>query len=153
MADIGRATQKWAQRSAAASGDYRTGVQGKGSKWLSNTVGAQNLWQQRIQEAATSGSWQAGVQSAGAGGWEQAAASKGAQNYGPGVSNPLSQQKYSQNFGPVLSAINGAVSGLGPRGAPMSAENMARAQAIWQAAHSASQSRKGGSYSTTSYGY
>lgn len=138
MVDIGRATSKWSANAARAGPDYRAGISGKGSMWLSNAIAAEPLWATRIQEAIAGGWRSAGLSRAGAGGWEQAAASKGATNYVTGVQNPLSSQKYNSNFGPILSAIQAAAAALPPRGAPMSPENLARAQAIWQAAHAAS---------------
>lgn len=137
MVDITRATAKWATNAGNAGSDYRTGVQGKGQIWLSNSVASESNWAARIQEAISRGARSSGIQRAGAAGWEQAATSKGATNYVEGVKNPLSQQKYNKKFAPILAAIQAAKATLPPRGAPMSAENMARAQHIWNAAHGA----------------
>lgn len=144
MVDIGRATSKWAQNAARAGPDYQAGVQGKGSKWLNNAVAGEQLYGQRIQEAVSQGRRAAGIQRAGATAWEQGAIQKGAANFQTGVASPVAQQKYTQNFGPVLSAIQSAAQALPPRGPPMSAQNLQRAQAIWAAANQAAAARRGG---------
>jgi hypothetical protein len=100
-----------------------------------------------MQEVIAQGSRAAGIQRVGGNAWEQAALSKGTQNYTSGVANPISQQKYNQNFAPILSAIASAVQTLPPRGAPMSAENRARIDHILNAVHQAAQARKAGGVS------
>jgi len=147
--DIGRASSKWQTNAANAQADYRAGVQGKGGKWQSNAAAAEGLWAQRIQEAIASGSRVAGINAVGGTNWEQATINKGSANYLTGVRDPMSVAKYQQNFGPILSAIASAVQALPPRGPPMSAENLQRAQAIWQAVHNAAQARRGGGVTPT----
>jgi len=117
--------RKWQERASAAAEDYRLGVQGKGSKWLSNTVAAFDRWAKGVQDAIANRTFVGGVQAAGAAKWETRAVEKGATNYPVGIRTAV--EEYRKKMAEVLEVIRGiTLPERGPRGDPRNIERVAK---------------------------
>lgn len=128
---IAEIASKWAQRAQAASGDYTKGVESTQKDWSQLTANASNAWQTGVTQAASRGSFTKGVRAAGTSKWRDAAKTKGAQRYGPGVS--VAEPDFQNGFAPYAQTI--ASLSLPQRQAKGSPANYDRVRAIGTALH------------------
>ncbi len=133
MKTASQSSQKFVERAGAAAGDYVTGAQSTSKDQAQLAVAAKSIWQQALTASFSRGSFEKGLAASGKNGWLAGITSKGAANYGTGVS--ASAAKYATNSGKYDTARNAAASL--PRGAKGSAGNLARVSAVVNALHSA----------------
>jgi len=117
---------KFARNATAAAGDYKSGVEGAGGDWETNTANSEENYQQGVNAAMARKSFGKGVRSAGAGKYVDRASKMGSQRYGPGVQN--AQGDWAKGFAPVAQVI--ASVSLPPRGPKRSPANQQRANAM-----------------------
>jgi hypothetical protein len=122
----GRAAERWSRRAAAASGDYRSGVEQTSRSWASAAGAAKQTWQQGVTAAAGRDAYGKGVAKAGDARWKRNTIEKGPDRFAQGVQ--VAAGDFAQAIGPVLETI-GRVD-LPPRGPRGSAGNYNRVQAI-----------------------
>lgn len=129
--DISTITGKWSNRAQAAAPDYTAGVKATQKDWAANTAASADSWQQGVTSAAADGRFAKGASAAGTDKWRNAAATKGAQRFGPGVASGSSA--YSTGFTPFLAVIqNTQLPPRSPRGSP---NNIQRVTALASALH------------------
>jgi hypothetical protein len=126
-----RAAERWARRSANASGDYTDGVNMTPRSWAAASTAAAASYKAGVQTAATAGRYEKGIQKAGDAKWKRKASAVGPTRYAEGVG--AAQGDYGTAVGPVLDVI-GRVD-LPPRGPVGSAGNLARVAVIANALH------------------
>lgn len=122
---------KWANRSAAASGEYAQGVASPRRSWSAATEAAADVHAQAMQEAIAEGRFAKGVRKASDAAWSQGVQNKGRTRYSQGVT--VAQNKYSSGFAPFAAAL-GAVT-LSPRGPK--GQNYGRTQEVGEALRAA----------------
>lgn len=125
--------KKWASRSAAAAPDYKSGVANPRRSWAQSTADAQDAYVAGVTEAASRGSFAAGVQAAGDSKWQRKSQTVGAQRFASGVQ--AAQQDYETGFAPYKQVIENVV--LPPKGPKGSPGNYARSQAVGEALRAA----------------
>lgn len=124
-----RVVRRWTHRASSAGADYQEGTTGKGQKWASQAMAAENNYIQGVTTAAQQKRYSRGIQRAGASAYESGVAEKGVQRYPTGIS--ASQDKYQKRISEVLSTISGVQ--LPPKGPKGSPQNYQRVQAVGQA--------------------
>lgn len=126
---------RWATRSQGASQDYVTGAQNTQKDQSANAIAAKAIYASQVQAAITRDAYAKGLQASGKAGWLAGITSKGASNYGTGVTSSAAVSKYTANSGKFDAARNAAASlARGPKG---SAGNLARVAAVTNALHAA----------------
>lgn len=111
------AAKKWTTRAGAASGDYSNGVKDAGAKWQEKTAASGKSYSAGVNNAIANGSFEKGVNRAGAGRYAAQASTLGAQRFAGGVA--AATGTYAQRIAPVLSAIQDAANTAplrGPKG-------------------------------------
>lgn len=94
---------RYARRAAAASGDYKDGVERTSKSWqAAASAGAKN-YVQGVQEAAGRGAFEKGVAAAGDAKWKKMAMEKGPGRYAEGVQT--GQDEYQRGVAPFLEVI------------------------------------------------
>jgi hypothetical protein len=91
---------KWVARSSAAAQDYAQGVARTDKDPTALAVQAGARYLANVQAAYASGKWARSLQRVGKAGWQQAVASKGAANFGTGVS--AARDRVAAAFAPLL---------------------------------------------------
>jgi hypothetical protein len=131
--DLARSAQKWAERTAAASGDYTAGVQNPKVDWGTATAAANETYKQGVTKAANENRFQRGVQKAGTQKWQHGAASKGASRFAQGVA--IAQPDYTAGFEPYARVIeNTTLPPRKPKGDPANIQRVAALAAALSAA-------------------
>ncbi len=130
-------SQKYADRSSAATGDFIQGAQSTSKDQAAAAIAASAIYAQATQAAITSGSYAKGLQRSGKAGWLKGITEKGANRYGEGVS--AAAPKYAENSGAFDSARNAAASA--PRGIKGSPQNLARVATVVKALMDAKKNR------------
>lgn len=111
---IGTVTTKWQQRAAAATNEYRTGVQGAGQDWQTGVDNAEDDWVAGVNSAAGAHAYKNNVGGK-AGHYVDKAVNLGAGRYGPGVQ--AATGAFTTGMGKVLGVISGiTLPGRGPTG-------------------------------------
>lgn len=123
--------QKWANRSAAASGEYAAGVSSPRRPWAEATIAAADVHAQAMTEAIAEGRFAKGVQKATNSAWSSGVSNKGRTRYSQGVA--VSQNAYQSGFAPYAAALGGLT--LEPRGPK--GTNYGRVQAVGEALRAA----------------
>lgn len=129
----GDAAAKFANRGAAAQGDYKNGLVGSGQAWQGNTAAAGDNYAAGVQQAITRGAFTKGVNKSGGAYFEQRATTIGANRYADGVRN--GQQNYQDGVQPYLDTLSKV--NLTPRGPKGDPRNMQRATEVAQALRAA----------------
>lgn len=101
--DVSTVLSKWKQRAGAAAQDYATGVANTDKDPTQLAIAAIPRMRARVLEAIDSGKVANGLRAVGKGGWQQAVATKGVQNYSAGVN--AADEKFTRAFGPLLQYI------------------------------------------------
>jgi hypothetical protein len=122
----GRAAERWSRRAAAASGDYRIGIETTGRSWQAAATAAKQSWQQGVTAAAGRDGYAKGISKAGDSRWKRNSIEKGPDRFAQGVQ--VASGDFATAIAPVLETI-GRVD-LPPRGPRGSAGNYSRVQAI-----------------------
>lgn len=129
--DISSIASKWSSRAQAAAPDYTAGVKATQKDWAGLTAAATDAWGAGVSQAVSDGRFTKGVTAAGTDKWRTAAATKGAQRYGPGVQ--AGQASYVTGFTPMLAVIQAQT--LPPRSPRGSPNNIQRVSQIDAALH------------------
>jgi hypothetical protein len=120
--------EKWANRSAGAASEYRTGVE-RADGWASATMAGKENYVQGVQQAISRGAFEKGVRDAGDERYKSGATGKGADRYAGGIA--AGKDRYRGGVAEYLSFIgNLTLPKRGPRGSP---ENSQRSTFIQQA--------------------
>lgn len=135
-----QAADKWAQKAGAAAGDYKQGIMGVTQAPGAQAVQAQQVMVQNWNNAINSGQWAARTGAVSLSSWQQAASTKGAQNFATGVA--AGKNKYvaaAQYYLPVAQAVHEAVKAIPRDGG---AGSLARVQLAMDAFKQAKQNRR-----------
>lgn len=131
--DMARITEKWQRASASAQPEYEAGIKNPKADWMTQTVAAEKNYNAGVQAAIGRGAFGKGVRSAGSGGWQAGALSKGLARWAQGIS--LSLDKYVKGFEPYRQVIaSTTLPARGPKGDPA---NINRVAVIAKALHDA----------------
>ena len=104
---------KWARNAGQAQQDYQLGIQNTDVDPTALAIAAIPRALQRYTEAVNSGKMANGLRRVGKAGWQQAALSKGVQNYATGVA--ASVDKFQSRIAPVLafeSTLQGRINSM-----------------------------------------
>jgi len=134
---VGRVAEKWARRSASASGEYQTGVEQTPASWAAASTAAEKNYVAGVTAAASAGRFGKGVNKAGDAKWKKNAVEKGPTRYAQGVG--VAQGDYASQVGPFLEVISRT--DLPPRGPVGADQNYMRVNAIGKALRAAKTSR------------
>jgi hypothetical protein len=116
---------KWSTRAQAAGQAYKDGVSAS-TDWATNTAQSAGNWATGVQQAASDGRFEKGVNAAGNATWQSGAINKGAGRYGPGVG--LAKDKFSSGFSKFAQALtNATLPARFPKGDP---QNVNRVQTV-----------------------
>ncbi len=127
--DPGAVAQKWATRTASASGDYTKGIENPKKDWAANTERAGPNYQAAVQAGNIGQKFQYGVRKAGNQKWQQNAKTLGSQRFSAGVQNAAPNM--GAGIAPFLSTIAGlTLPDRQPRGNPA---NYERSRAVGNA--------------------
>jgi len=126
MRDLGTLATKFVQRAGAASGDYKTGVEGAGAAWEQGATNGEANYEQGVQAAISRKAFGKGIRGAGQGKYVKNASGLGPGRYTTGVAN--AKDAWAQGFAPVAQVIQGLT--LPPKGPKRSPQNMARANMV-----------------------
>lgn len=129
VTSAGKAAERWARRSANASGDYEDGVRTTPRSWAAASSAAEQSYKTGVTAAAGAGMYGKGVQKAGDARWKKRTAEVGPMRYAQGVG--AAQQEYGTAVGPVLDLIGRT--DLPPRGPVGSEGNYQRATVMAKA--------------------
>ena len=127
--EVAAIASKWATVTPQRVGDYNEGVANPKKDWKTATAAASETFKQAMQQVIAQDLFKKGVARSSTEVWQEAAGTKGAQRWGPGVQ--LAESKYATNFAPYRDAIARVT--LPPRFARRDPRNMARMQAVVKA--------------------
>lgn len=126
-------SEKWRQRSSAATDEYRQGVENPRTSWESATVSAQQNYQDGVTQAIAQGRFVSGVREAGDSKWQRNAIEKGVPRFATGIG--AGREDYERGISQVLDVISRV--DLPPRGVRGSPQNIERVAAVALALHEA----------------
>lgn len=121
-----QSAEKFVSRAGVASGDYAKGAQESTKDQAALAIAAKALYLAGVQEAATKGRFEKGLQKSGKSGWLNGVLAKGQNRFAEGVS--ASSAKYATESARFDTARNAAASL--PRGLKGSETNFARSKAV-----------------------
>lgn len=101
------AGEKFTRRAGAATEDYRAGVNDPRADWAGQTAAAEGTYNDGVTQAIQRKAFGQGVRKAGTAKWQEKAAGKGADRFGPGVQAAGSD--YEKGVAPytaVLQSLN-----------------------------------------------
>jgi len=124
--DAASASQKFAQRGAAAASDYAAGVQAAGQDWQANAAASADNYAAAVQEAIGRNAFQRGIQQAGADKFARKASTVGAQRFPQGVRD--AQGDWATAAEPFLQTIRNVT--LPPRRPKGDPTNIDRVRAV-----------------------
>lgn len=124
--DVGTLSAKYVARAQAAVPDYKAGVASPRRSQSQSAIAAAGTWSQAVQQAATNGSYQKGLQASGDAKWQANSTNKGGVRYGPGVA--AAQQSWASGVQPYLQTLSNLT--LPPRGVRGSPQNIQRVSAV-----------------------
>lgn len=119
------ASNDWVQKAQASVNKYKTKVASSGQRWQEATSNSGQIWAAEVQKAVANGRFESGIAGK-ANDYQQMASTKGAQNYGGGIT--AGQNKYANKIAKVLSVIQGGQ--LPPPGPRNSPQQYARSQYV-----------------------
>lgn len=115
--------QRWANRTAAATGDYQAGIASPRASWQQQTIAAKDAHKAAVTAALADDRFAKGVAKAGDGKWQRNAAGKGAERFGPGAAAGI--QDYETGVQKYLGVIeNTVLPPRGPKGDPRNIERV-----------------------------
>ena len=118
---------KWANRSSAAQGEYKKGVQSPRRSWSSAAAASETNFEAGIAAAISRKAYGKGVSEAGDGAWTKGANEKGASRFSQGVLG--AQNEYQKGFSPYADVLRSlSLTPRGPKGT-----NYGRSQAVGEA--------------------
>ena len=131
MKDVGTIAAKFASRAAAASPEYKSGVDSTTADWAALTAAAQPNYEAGVADAISRKAFGKGVTAAGTAKWKDKASNIGAARYGQGVSGaaPAYQAGFAKSA-QILTSL--ALPPRAPRGSPA---NIERVRAVADALH------------------
>src|SRR6266481_6168743 len=113
----GNGAERWANRTAAATGDYQAGVASPRTSWQAATTAAADAHKAATTQALAEGRFAKGVARAGDGKWSRNAQGKGAERFGPGAAAGV--EDYRNGVAPFLQVIESTpLPPRGPKGDP-----------------------------------
>lgn len=134
MKPVSDIAAKFVRRAQAAGPDYQAGVQNPTKDWATEAAGAENNYNQGVQEAIGRSAFGKGVKEAGSGKWQEKAKTLGVQRYPTGVAQ--AGPDFIKGFAPIADALSRLV--LPPRGPKGAPQNLQRVAAENAAAREAS---------------
>lgn len=120
---------KWARRTSNAGEEYKNGVMAPRVPWKAATQAAVAAHTAGVQQAITEKRFEKGVAATAESTWQNAAASKGADRFGPGVA--AAEGDYQKGVAPYLAVIESTQ--LPPRGPKGDPKNYERVKAMGMA--------------------
>jgi hypothetical protein len=121
--------EKFKARAAAASEDYKRGVQGAGQRWADGAAGAEEAWRAGTQEAISQGRFTKGIRAAGSQKYQERAATLGPERFRRGVE--VGAPEWGKNFSPFAQALAAHVpSPKGMRGSDQNAQRSIEVQRL-----------------------
>lgn len=121
------ATAKWKEAISRVPAAYKKGVEST-TNFVEKAVAAEDVWAQRVQEAAAKQARAAGLRKISDADWKNAAANKGAARIGTGMA--AAESKFNRGITEVISVLQGT--SLPPRTAdPI--QNVERVKAVVEA--------------------
>ncbi|TXH51707.1 MAG: hypothetical protein E6Q97_17775 [Desulfurellales bacterium] len=123
------ATDKWNRRTAAASADYKAGVENSPNNWEQNTVAAAAAHKAGTEAALREGRFEKGVKKSGGNYYKMRAATIGADRFSSGVE--AGKANYEEGVKPYLETI--ASTNLPPRGPKGDPRNYDRVKVMGEA--------------------
>lgn len=130
---VDKATQKWRDRVAVASGDYADGVANPRRPWKASTLEAEPRFEAGVQVAIREKRFGKGVSASTDEKWKSKAADLGTRRFPEGVA--AAEPDYRAGMGKVISAIEGVT--LPPRYPAGDPRNYERVKAIGEAVRKA----------------
>ena len=128
---VGVISELWGKRTSTALPEYLANAQGAGNVWLTNSIAATPNFGAAIRAGNIEARHAAGIQRAGAGGYNQGIATKGKDRFAEG--SRLGVAKYGSRVTPFLSTIASlTLSPRRPRGDP---SNNVRVNEVTSALH------------------
>jgi len=134
---VSRVAEKWARRSASASGEYEDGVRSTQRSWAAAAGAAEKNYVAGVTAAAGAGRFGKGVTKAGDAKWKKNAVEKGPTRYAQGVG--VAMADYAGQVGPYLEVIGRT--DLPMRGPVGSEANYGRVATIGKALRAAKMAR------------
>lgn len=131
--------QKWKARTAAAQGDYASGVANPRRSWAQATQEAEGAYQSGVQDAISRGAFGRGVQNAGDQKYQAGVKAKGVSRFASGVT--ASGDAYERGFAPYRQVIE--ATNLPPRGRRGDPQNLERVRVMAAALNAAKQQQSG----------
>ena len=113
MKTAAQANARWKTNTAGATQTWQDGVQGYTGDWAGATTSQQGALLTNVTAAITNGTWAAGVNRVGTGGWKSRTVAK-APNFGVGVAAAGDRQLSA--ITKILNAEANIVGSLPPRG-------------------------------------
>lgn len=123
---------KFVRRASGAGEEYKKGVSAT-QDWQGPTAAAAGNYASGVTAAISDGRFEKGVAKVTTEEWKSKAMTKGGANYGVGIRT--SEQDFSRGYAPYREVVASVV--LPPRGPKGSPENYERVRAIGEAQHSA----------------
>lgn len=121
---IDQSQKKFADRAAAARGDYEAGVRTAGPKWAAGVAAAEPAWAEGTRAAIEGGRYGAGVRRAGPGKYQDRAAKLGPDRFATGVREGA--PAWGEGFRPFADDLRAF--DPGPKGMRGSSQNADRAR-------------------------
>lgn len=125
--------EKYTRGVQGAGQDYANGVANPSKSWSTATQQGAKRWASGIQQAITNGSFAKGVQAAGDQKWQQAATTRGVNNYAAAA--PYAGQAYAQQAARIMAAAGAAQSAVAGMDNSTLASRIARSAAAQMAIH------------------
>jgi hypothetical protein len=125
-----QAAANWAASAGRAGTAYQQGVESYTGDWAAATTAQEAALLTNVTQAITSGRWRQGVVNTGTAGWKSATVAR-ISNYNTGFTAGAQRQAASAQK--LMSALNGIVPGLPPRGTYD--QNKVRATTLMDALH------------------
>jgi hypothetical protein len=116
--------KKFADRAAAARGDYQNGVANAGAKWLAGAASSEQAWADGTRDAIDKGRFGAGVRKAGPTKYQERATKLGPDRFATGVREGAAA--WGAGFRPFADDLRSF--DAGPKGMRGSAQNADRAR-------------------------
>lgn len=129
--DLGQAGAKWKRMAAAATPEYKFGVEHPRKDWATETKAAEGAYEAGIAASLADKRFGKGVDRAGTSKWQQGAIEKGVSRWAQGVG--VSQAAYEQGVKPYFDVISRiTLPKRGPKGDP---NNIQRVAILAEALH------------------
>lgn len=138
---LDRISEKWARVSQASQPDYEAGIRNPRTDWAKATAAASENYKMGVQQAINQNRFAKGVEKAGSAKWQENSISKGPARWAEGIN--LSRNQYEKGFAPYREVIERTT--LPPRGPKGDPKNIQRVAVIADALHKKKLSETAGS--------